>query len=342
MGISWLSSSGFLYRSIRDGQPARPCAGGDEYHFQAAVAADRFGLEVDPRAIRRDNELILRYWRRIAHIQARGKIAILEPTVLVFANHRLAATEIALVHHLDHSLARRSPKWAWFFYRLKNRLRKVDCVVTVSKFWQTHLRELGCKDVRLIYNSFDPGEFNFSAAEIAQFRKAHGLDEQRPVIYIGNARVEKGVAEIYEALRSTPFQLVTSGRRDPRLRVPVRNLDLARRDYLLLLKTCDVVVLMSNFAEGWNRSAHEAMLCGTPVIGNGAGGMEELLVEGGQTVERDFSRLRPAIERAIENREEHGRRGLEYVAQYDLAYFQNAWVRLLEEMLARKSCTCTP
>ena len=64
------------------------------------------------------------------------------------------------------------------------------------------------------------------------------------------------------------------------INIPVVNLSLNYKEYLCLLKASSVVVTMSKFKEGWCLTAHEAMLCKTPVIGSGKGGMRELL-EGG-------------------------------------------------------------
>ena len=52
----------------------------------------------------------------------------------------------------------------------------------------------------------------------------------------------------------------------------------------------------------WNRTAHEAMLVGTPVIGSGRAGMRELLEAGGQLICERFEDLRHALVRAEHQR----------------------------------------
>ena len=66
-------------------------------------------------------------------------------------------------------------------------------------------------------------------------------------------------------------------------------------DYLKLLKASWVVLTMSKFKEGWCRTAHEAMLLKTPVIGSGTGGMRELLENGKQIVCPEFDNLREKV-----------------------------------------------
>ena len=53
---------------------------------------------------------------------------------------------------------------------------------------------------------------------------------------------------------------VMTGKKDGNLDLPVKHFNLPYRDYLLLLKVCDVVLTMSRMVEGWNRTAHEAMV----------------------------------------------------------------------------------
>ncbi len=99
---------------------------------------------------------------------------------------------------------------------------------------------------------------------------------------MATVRTRKGAIEVYDALKTIDAHFVSSGIRDVDL--PVRNFTLSYSEYILLLSACDVIITMSKFLEGWNRVAHEAMLCKTPVIGSGTGGMRELLEGGGQII----------------------------------------------------------
>ena len=145
-------------------------------------------------------------------------------------------------------------------------IRRVDHVVTVSEFWKEHFAARGHPNVSVIYNPFDVAGFAFTEDEIADFVRRHGL-AGRPIAYIGNCQRAKGVVETYERLKEMDLHLVTSG--EKRADTPATNLRLDDRDYLRLLKASSVVVAMSKFREGWNRTAHEAMLCRTPVVGSG-------------------------------------------------------------------------
>ena len=213
-----------------------------------------------------------------------------------------------------------------FYYALK----RIDAVVVLSEFWREHFESRMHDDVRIIYTPFDMDEFKFTEEEMINFKDKYGLTK-KPVIYLGNCQKSKGVVEAYRALKGLDAHLVTSGER--RVDIPAINLNLSYRDYLRLLKASSVVVTMSKFKEGWCRTAHEAMLCKTPVVGSGMGGMEELLEGGGQIICKDFSKLKGDIEYAMEH-QELGERGYKYASQekFTVEYFEKEWVKLIEEL----------
>lgn len=110
------------------------------------------------------------------------------------------------------------------------------------------------------------------------------------------------------------------------MELPIPNLMLPFEEYRLLLAASDIVITMSLFKEGWNRVAHEAVLCGTPVIGSGKGGMEELLVMSGQTICTSFEDLPHHVNRLLKNRSIPDSHSL---MKFDLRYFKKCWETVL-------------
>lgn len=217
---------------------------------------------------------------------------------------------LLIVHHIDSNYSA---------YPALNRvlekifycsLKKIDTLVVVSNYWKDHFENLG-HDVKLIYNCFDFSDFEFTDAEIIDFKTRYNC-HKKPIIYLGNCQKSKGVVEAYNELKDLDVYLVTSG--EKRVEIPAINLNLNYRDYLLLLKASSVVVTMSKFKEGWCRTAHEAMLCKTPVVGSGMGGMKELLEGGEQIICKDFSELRNIVEYLLKH-SEFGEKGYRYVSQ---------------------------
>ena len=247
---------------------------------------------------------------------------------------RTSGKNLALIHHVDHAHSSlRLPirlVYVWIYEKAFYwNLRKVDAIVTVSKYWQDYFLNRGYRNVYRIYNAFDPREFQLSEYEVQGFKQQYGMTD-KPIIYIGNCQKSKGVVEAYEQLKEMDAYLVTSGARTVEL--PAVNLDLSYREYLLLLKASSVAVLMSKFKEGWNRTAHEAMLCRTPVVGSEKGGRRELLEGGGQIICPQFSQLRDCVEMAMST-PGLGDKGYQYAKGFTVERFEEEWNQLLEERL---------
>ncbi|MFH0861098.1 MAG: glycosyltransferase family 4 protein [Candidatus Altiarchaeota archaeon] len=236
---------------------------------------------------------------------------------------------LVLVYHIDRSTR---PLYVRPFYYIMEKifyrnLKKVEVVVTICKEFYNQFGEKGLKDVRIVYPGYDISQFKFTDDEVQEFKKRYGLLE-KPIIYIGNCQKAKGVVESYDALRYMDVHLVTSG--DERVRIPARNLNLSYRDYLLLLRASSVVVVMSKFLEGWLLTAHEAMLCKTPVVGSP--GLRAILEDGGQIVCDDFSKLRQNVEYLMKH-PEVGERGYDYVKQFTDERFEKEWLGLVREVI---------
>ena len=241
---------------------------------------------------------------------------------------RTTGANIGLIHH--HVPVKVDFRYVqnriidWLLYR---NIRRLDAVVAVSQHWRRYLERRGCRNVHVIYNGIDPSQFTFDEEEVASFLARYGL-EGKPILYLGNCQSIKGVVEAYQSLKDSGFHLVTSGRR--RVDVPTINLDLQYRDYLLLLRAASVAVTMSLFDEGWCITAHEAMLCRTPVIGSGRGGMRELLEGGGQIICSSFDELPTLVQRAMADQARLGEAGYRYASQFTLDRFRREWLALID------------
>jgi len=242
---------------------------------------------------------------------------------------------MAVIHHDDFSgfpvFVRPIFKIAQrFFYK---NLKKVDVIVTVSEYWRKYFLDKGYKNVYKIYNGFNLKDFDISEKEVIDFKNKYNLSGKQ-IIYLGNCQKAKGVVESYNALEDLDAYLVTSGKR--KVKIPNINLDLDYKDYLKLLKASSVVLTMSKFKEGWCRTAHEAMLCKTPVIGSGKGGMKELLDGGKQIVCQDFKNLKKEVEYLLNNpeeREKRGNSGYDFAKEFTLEKFKQEWLGLIKKII---------
>jgi len=257
-------------------------------------------------------------------------------STLLLSKKRTKGKNLAIIFHIDFlkfPLFSRVPLFLlenFFFYR---QLKKVDVIVTISEHWKNYFLKKGYKNVYKIYCGFDLDNFNITEEEISEFKKKYKL-EGKPIIYLGNCQKVKGVVDSYRALKDLDAHLVTSGRRQAN--VSTLNLDLDYRDYLKLLKASSVVITMSKFKEGWCMTAHEAMLCKTPVIGSGRGGMRELLDGGKQIACEDSKNLKKEVEyllNHLDKRKKMGADGYSFAKEFTMERFKENWLNLIKKII---------
>ncbi len=304
--------------------------GGKAYERQLLhFLLNNLGYEVEdlyPHSNRR-NELLR--WAeelyRLSKLKIRKDIFIRDFYSSVVMD-KTSGRNISIIHHVDSS-QKKHP----FLNRLLEKkfymnLNQIDTIVTVSEFWKEHFEEMGHGDVRVVYNGFNLKDFEIQEDAVERFKKRYGLSG-KPILYLGNCQPGKGVVEAYKALKDKDAFLVTSG--EEKVKIPALHLNLDYKEYLTLLKASDVVIAMSKFKEGWNRTVHEAMLCKTPVIGSGMGGMRELLEEGKQIICEDVSKLNGLVDAAMENHKELGGKGYEFAKGFTVNRFEDGWERIL-------------
>ena len=245
---------------------------------------------------------------------------------------------IAIVHHIDTRYSPLKVKLFYLFFKriFVRNMKKCDLVVTVSNYWKHQIEDLGCKNVRVIHNAFDVASFEFTSEEILMLKRRYNI-EDKPIVYIGNAIESKGAADVYHALKHLDVHLVTSGY--SRLQLPAVNLNLNYRDYQRLLKAASVTVVMSKFNEGWCRIAHEAMLCRTPVVGSGRGGMRELLEGGKQIICEDVQQLKGIVRDLLSDaakRNSIGNSGYDFARSFTEDRFKDEWTNIVHQAISHR------
>ena len=159
-------------------------------------------------------------------------------------------------------------------------------VLTVSQYWQLWLNERGLPSEYLVYNDIDVETPPQSGSERQYLASKYSLDPLKAWIFFGGNQKKKGgdaiLDEVISSLGNTVFkkyEFIFSGNGNGTKLKKVIWLDDV--DYFAFLRQQQLVVANSQFAEGWCRVVHEAILCGVPVAGSGSGGMAELLDLGG-------------------------------------------------------------
>jgi len=305
--------------------------GGRLYNAQIGLALrNLYSFDFDRTTVREG--VLPIYLLRFLSAGERADFIIQDPFITALGKRNRAGKVICMVHHIDYTLKEKSLKWKWFLNRLERRLPGLDAVVTVSHFWRQYLENLGCRNVHVIYNSFPVEKFTVDRLALEEFKKRYEIPREKPLVYIGNARAQKGINDVYHALKDEGYTLVTTGPRASEIDLPILRLSLPYADYIKLLHACDLVLTMSTMLEGWNRTAHEAMLCHTPVVGSGSGGMRELLEGGGQLICLDFMRLPELCRRALAEKKAYAQKGYAFATHFDMKYFRESWKDLLQNM----------
>jgi glycosyltransferase involved in cell wall biosynthesis len=246
----------------------------------------------------RDNIISL---YRSFNLKGEQDIWLHDMNTIIYPHKKLEGQHVLLFHHIGGDVPSPYNKINNFLNkRFYQKLDETNYIVVVSKYWEEFFEKKGFKNIKIIYNPFDLQNYQSNSEQVQDFKLKYNLQD-KPIVYIGNCHELKGVNESYNSLKDLDVNLVTSGRK--RANIPVVNLNLEFREYLLLLKASSVVVTMSQFPEGWCRTAHEAMLCHTPVIGSGKGGMKELLDCGNQLICTELDKLKSFVEYAIETPE---------------------------------------
>lgn len=336
MKIAWQSKSPLVYTCFEEGRIDSTLNGGNVYDLQAMFALRKhFNVEMDAFALRHSSDTLLKYLFRLRKGRSDADLLIMEPYPVVFGRRKKGQRSIAMIHHIDPVSRVKSGFHRYYFNRLLKELQKVDKVVAVSVYWKKFLEREGCENVDVIYNSFDLSLYRNFPKSNPDFLNKHNLPNDKKIIYIGNAMREKGVYEVYDALKDSGYHLVMSGAKNRAADLPVHYLRLDKNDYLQLLAVSSVVMAMSKMEEGWNRIAHESLLLKTPVIGSGSGGMAELLDKSGQLRLTDLSDMKEAVHRVITNGSDLAAKGFEYVRQFDLNYFERRWVEVVNSVMEK-------
>lgn len=247
-----------------------------------------------------------------------------------FLAGKKAKKNYIIIHHIDSSY---SSNMSFFFNKitvfwLQKNKKLFHNVIAVSEYWKGYLSDTySFKNIDVIYNSFNSKKYTVTDAEKEQFVKKYNL-LNKPIIYIGNAQEKKGVKESYEALKNLDVHIVTSGR--PQIKLECLNLHLNHREYVILLAASAIVITMSKFLEGWNRTAHEAILVKTTVIGSGKGGMLELLEKSYQHVVPNFVELPKVVSKVLKQKQEPSKE-LDFVAGLNLTYFKKSWTSVFRK-----------
>jgi len=263
------------------------------------------------------------------------ELDIMDYSAASWCSRRHRAKRVIIMFHFDLEETKKKKKHQFFFNRFLKNAQNAQIVV-ISQYWKNYLLSLGLGNIEVIYCAYDVGRYKQYISK-QDFLQKFGLPD-KPIIYLGKNSKPKTL-NAYKIVKSleNDYLIITTGPKKE-FNGPV-HLDLNFNAYSSLLHFCTVTLLLPKFSEGWSRIAHESLICGTPVIGNGRGGMRELLEKTNQIIsdENQPAEIHRLIKKITASAERVRQKDSLYVRQFDLKYFGQHWETLIENLLPGES-----
>jgi glycosyltransferase involved in cell wall biosynthesis len=259
------------------------------------------------------------------------ELDIMDYGAAAWCSPRHRAKRVIIMFHFDPEETRKKKKHRFFFNRFLKNAGDAKIVV-IAQYWKNYLLSRGLGNIEVIYCAYDVDKYKPYLSK-QDFLKKFALAD-KPIIYLGKNSKPK-TFNAYQIVRplENDYLIVTSG--------PVKefngpvHLDLDFNTYSSLLHFCAVTVLLPRFSEGWSRIAHESLICGTPVIGNGRGGMKELLEKTNQVIidENKPGEIRRLINEITASAKRVDQEDSRYARRFDRNDFGNHWETLIKNLL---------
>lgn len=268
------------HRNLIFFKPVTGASGGIGYEIDMIAALGGSAKDI-PKNTRRVPSLVKYFKRLVYPFFAHYSIFCLRPEIVIATIGSLVWVPrgfrvVLLVHHYDPRGGFFGARlYNWFFFQLMSIFKhRLSAVVVVSEFWRRFLRRKGFTNIYVIYNSFDT-ELIKKIRDSDTFLNLPRMLQEKEYVYVGKNGANKiGHSEIL-AIKASGYGVVETGT-GRRLEGVTQLGDLKYTDYLSILKHARFISLYPGFSEGWNRTAHEAGMLGTPVVGWPRGGMIEL------------------------------------------------------------------
>ena len=292
-----------------------------------------------------------RKWIRgfLANMILNGRQVSCEPDALIltvntaafldWSRHRHQKKILIWHHHDANAFAGGRPMlrvvYEVLFHRILSRASEIDQLVVVGEFWRSFFSKYDFRQIEVVYNPFDLELFKKLSAKLdhTAVRRSLGVPNGAQVVYIGQFQKLKGARFIFDALKHRKdLFLIGSGRKD--IDLPVCHFSGSYEEYLQMLGACDVALSMSRMYEGWNRTAHEAMLMNTPVIGNAIGNSGELLNGARQLICHDYKALPTVIDQVVRSCDSYQDAAREYVfgGEFSSEHFSACWQKVVSRL----------
>ena len=227
------------------------------------------------------------FWLRAQYTLFFGRvdIAIVSPGMMLIYPKYVSI--ICVAHHYDPSVFKgikriyiKLSHWLFIFQS-----PRVAVVVSCSKYWSRYYEAEGFKNAITIFNGFDIKSMDHSIVALdnsSVLQRVNLLSKK--YLHLGSYGIAKGQKIAIKCLKDHELPMIVTGFSKTLLANDLQRIhyiNASFNEYNILLKNAKAAICMSEFKEGWCRVLHEAAIHGTPILGSGLGGMNELLELGG-------------------------------------------------------------
>jgi len=267
------------------------------YNFQTIPKIKKIIEEIKPEIVHAHNvhTWLSYYSLKIAKEQTTAVFLTAHDTMLYSYGKVVNEFKISWVQKLKNYRLRYNPIRNII---IRHYLKYVDKIVAVSDILRRALMNNGIKNVVTIHNGIDLDSWKTSSESVVNFKKRHGLEDKKIVLFVGRLSGAKGGENLVKAMaivikKCPKSVLLIAGREDSyadAIKDMARKENIAkhliitgwldRKEMVTAYQSSDILVFPSVYLDPFGMNNIEAMATQKPVIATCYGGAHEIVIDG--------------------------------------------------------------
>jgi len=238
---------------------------------------------------------------------------------------------------------------------IRRYLRYADRIIAVSHALKDALNQNGIRNVEVVHNGIDAEAWQVPDSKVQEFRRKHGLESKKVVLFGGRLSAAKGAGKALDAMQEVANEipeavLLVIGQAKgyaEKMKKRAEQMNLGENiiftgwiegeDLKVAYHSCDILITPSLCLDSFPTVNLEAMACAKPVVGTCFGGTPEIVQDkktGFIVNPLDGNTLAGAIVELLKNPEianMFGKKGLEKIStNYSLKNQASKHLRLYD------------
>lgn len=251
------------------------------YNTQTVGKVRELIKEINPDIVHANNIHYYLSYHCLKTAKSLGKPVLLTARdTMLFSYGKIINARISWLDNLKQAKKRYNP------FRniiIRHYLKYVDKIFAISNSLKGVLNQNGIQNVGVIYNAIDADDWWSSLVPdfVREFKKDHGLEGKKIILFAGRMGKLKGSEQISLAMEKVKKEipeavLLTVGRGG----IGWLSEENGKWGPKPAFHSADIVVTPSIYLDPFNRTNIEAMACKKPVVGTCYGGTPEIVKDG--------------------------------------------------------------